>query len=195
MIPPLTDVFAQLTDYRSRTSNQHPLSQTLALIVIALLNGESGMRGIARWLAERRWEMRKYFGLKNGQVPGYGTVRRTLQGINIQELEQGLQAWAELVVRVKLGQEGYHLALDGKSLRGSRENEVAALHVLAAFVQDLGIVLAQRAVGEKTNEIPIARELLTDLTLNGVVVTADAMHTQRATTELIVEKGGTTSCR
>ncbi len=195
MIPPLTSVFATLNDYRSRTSNRHPLSQTLALIVIALLNGESGLRGIARWLAENRWELCKYFGLKNGQVPSYGTVRRALNGVNLQELEREWQVWAEQVVRAMNGQAGYHLALDGKTLRGSREEDVPALHVLAAFAQELGIVLAQRAVGAKTNEIPIARELLTDLTLNGVVVTADALHTQRETTELIVEKGGTISCQ
>jgi predicted transposase YbfD/YdcC len=56
-------------------------------------------------------------------------------------------------------------------------------------------VLAQQAVGEQTNEIPVARPLLEQLTLEGVLVTADALHTQKATTEVIVAKGGTTCCR
>lgn len=192
MIPLLTTVFARLTDYRSRRSKRHPLSQTLALIVIALLNGEQGLRGIARWLEEHRWQLQEPFKLRGGQVPSYGTVRCALLGVDVEELEQGLQEWAEQVIGAKTGQAGYHLALDGKTVRGSREDELPALHVLAAFVCELGIVATQHPVEDKTNKIPVARDVLTDLTLQGVVVTADALHTQRETTELIVEKGGTT---
>ena len=108
MIPPLTTVFARLTDNRSRRSRRHPLSQTLALIVIALLNGEQGLRGIARWLNEHRWQLQEPFKLRGGQVPSYGTVRRALLGVDVKELEQGLREWAEQVIRAKMGQTGYH---------------------------------------------------------------------------------------
>jgi predicted transposase YbfD/YdcC len=56
------------------------------------------------------------------------------------------------------------------------------------------MVLAQQAVDDKTNEIPVARTLLEQLTLEGVIVSADALHTHKATTEQIVAKGGTTCC-
>ena len=64
--------------------------------------------------------------------------------------------------------------------------------VPSAFSHQLEIVLGQRAVGDKTNEIPEIRELLERLTLEGMLVTVDAMHTQRETAELIAEKGGPT---
>jgi predicted transposase YbfD/YdcC len=64
------------------------------------------------------------------------------------------------------------------------------LHLLSAFSHELGIVLSQRVVGSKTNEIPEARRMLEDLTLEGKLVTVDALHTQRDTAQAIVEKRG-----
>jgi predicted transposase YbfD/YdcC len=62
--------------------------------------------------------------------------------------------------------------------------------LLSAFSHELGVVLTQRAVGSKTNEIPEARHLLEDLTLEGKLITVDALHTQRDTAQAIVEKKG-----
>jgi hypothetical protein len=82
------------------------------------------------------------------------------------------------------------LSVDGKTLRGSRDGEQAAIHLLSAFRQELEVVVAQQAVDGKTNEIPVARDLLRTLTLDGLLITGDALHTQRDTAALIVEKGG-----
>jgi predicted transposase YbfD/YdcC len=63
-------------------------------------------------------------------------------------------------------------------------------HLLAAVRHGTPVTLAQRAVGEKTNEIPEAPRLLAPLDLRGQVVTADAMHVQRGLARFIVDKGG-----
>ena len=63
-------------------------------------------------------------------------------------------------------------------------------HLLAVYDPDLGTVLAQRKVGDKTNEIPLARELLAELDLQHTIVTADAMHTQTAFCEQVLAQGG-----
>ena len=55
---------------------------------------------------------------------------------------------------------------------------------------ELGVVLGQRLVGDKTNEIPEIIPLLEALTLTGKLVTVDALHTQRDTAQVILEKGG-----
>ena len=80
------------------------------------------------------------------------------------------------------------LAIDGKTLRGSG----AALDGLNAFSHQLGLVLGQRLVGSKTNEIPEIIPLMQDLTLTGKLVTVDALHTQRDTAQAILKKGGLT---
>ena len=80
MIPPLSEVFGQLSDYRAQGSGSHPLGQTLMLIFLALLSGESSFRGIADWLQEQRWRLKYPFHLRNARVPSYGTIRRGLLG-------------------------------------------------------------------------------------------------------------------
>jgi hypothetical protein len=75
-------------------------------------------------------------------------------------------------------------------LRGSGDDDHPALHLLSAFSHELGVVLTQHAVGSQTNEIPEARHLLEDLTLEGKRVTLDALHIQRETAQAIVEKRG-----
>lgn len=191
MIPPLRVVFEQLTDYRHQPSRIHPLGQTLTLIFLAVLSGETSLRGVAAWLGEQRWRLKHPFRLRNGRVPSYGTIRRALLGVDVNELEQALSRWGQTVMQQEHPDHAWHLAMDGKTLRGSGSDKTPALHVLSVFCEQLGMVLAQQAVGHKTNEIPVARQLLHQLTLDGCVITADALHTQRTTAEQIVEKGGT----
>ncbi|MEU8104481.1 ISAs1 family transposase [Nonomuraea muscovyensis] len=71
------------------------------------------------------------------------------------------------------------IAVDGKALRGARLGDGAAIHLLAALDHDTGLVLAQNDVDGKTNEITRFRPLLENLDLDGCVITADALHTQR----------------
>ncbi|MGW6791589.1 ISAs1 family transposase [Streptomyces chartreusis] len=81
------------------------------------------------------------------------------------------------------------LAVDGRTLRGSR-SDGTAVHLLAAALHDCQTVIAQRQVTAKSNEIPAFAPLLDRLVLRGVVVTADAMHTQRAHAEHVIAAGG-----
>ena len=75
--------------------------------------------------------------------------------------------------------------MDGKTMRGARTGDNPAPHLLAALDQAAGTVLTQRRVADKSNEIPALPELLAPMDLDGAVVTADAMHTQKGTAEWI----------
>ncbi|MFF3468118.1 ISAs1 family transposase [Streptomyces sp. NPDC002619] len=81
------------------------------------------------------------------------------------------------------------LAVDGKTVRGSR-TDGHAVHLLAATLHGSQTVIAQRQVAAKSNEIPAFAPLLEHLDLRGVVVTADAMHTQREHAHHIIAAGG-----
>ena len=70
------------------------------------------------------------------------------------------------------------IAVDGKTMRGARTEDNPAPHLLAALDQIRGVVVAQRRVADKSNEIPALRDLLEPLDLDGALITADAMHTQ-----------------
>ena len=93
--------------------------------------------------------------------------------------------WAKILEAEGIQQ----IVIDGKVLRRtfSRAEELSPLHLVSAFEPGYGIVLGQAAVDEKSNEI---RALLEMLDIKGTVVTADAMHTQRTTSKLIIDKGG-----
>ena len=82
------------------------------------------------------------------------------------------------------------VALDGKTLRGSAKHGVPAAHLLSAFSQRLGVTLGQRPVDDKTNEIPVAPELISQLAVAGRVWTMDALLTQRAVAQAIRDGGG-----
>ena len=82
------------------------------------------------------------------------------------------------------------IAVDGKTMRGARLGQASAPHLLSALDHATGAVLTQARVADKSNEIPAIRELLEPLNLDGVVVTADAMHTQVDTARWITRRGG-----
>ena len=71
--------------------------------------------------------------------------------------------------------------MDGKTVRGARNPDGSQVHLLAALAGQPGVVAAQTEVGAKTNEIPMIIPLLDGLDLAGAVITADALHCQRAT--------------
>jgi Zn-dependent M28 family amino/carboxypeptidase len=124
-------------------------------------------------------------------VPSYGAVRGILVRLDVEEVEARLSAWAQEVGQAHSHEKWPGIAVDGKTVRASQdEDNPAALHLLSAFSHQMQVVLGQRAVPAETNEIPVARELLEQLTLEGMLVTLDAMHAQHETAELIVEKGG-----
>ncbi|MGC9541224.1 ISAs1 family transposase [Streptomyces sp. UG1] len=80
--------------------------------------------------------------------------------------------------------------MDGKAVRGSRTDSKRAVHLPAAALHGSQTVIAQRQVAAKSNEIPAFTPLLARFDLRGIVVTADAMHTQRKTATKIVAAGG-----
>jgi hypothetical protein len=86
------------------------------------------------------------------------------------------------------------IAVDGKTVRGAKNKDGKAPHLVAALAHGIGAVLGQVAVDEKSNEIPAVRELLKAFaTLAGTVITIDAIHTQHDTAQLIISRNATTS--
>lgn len=83
--------------------------------------------------------------------------------------------------------------LDGKTIRGARDAAGNKRHLLAALAGPTAqspVIAAQAEVGAKTNEVPMARQVLGQIDLNGKIVTADALHTVKAAAEFICDHGG-----
>jgi predicted transposase YbfD/YdcC len=115
-------------------------------------------------------------------------LRRVLKNqVDPEEVDEKLGLW---VASQQPTLEGMGIALDGKRLRGSRDGETKGVHLLSAVVHGSGVVVAQMSVSEKTNEIPCVKPVLSELNLEGAIVTADSLHTQKETARHLVEDKG-----
>ena len=85
---------------------------------------------------------------------------------------------------------GEVLSLDGKTLRGIHGEEIAGVHLVSAYATRSGAVLAQAAVPGKGQELAAAKTVLGQVSLEGRVVVADALLTQREVCQQIVAGGG-----
>jgi predicted transposase YbfD/YdcC len=115
-----------------------------------------------------------------------------LRRVDREEVEAKLGAWAEGLLSGTPGSEvlAEGIAVDGKTLRGSQKQGAPGAHLLSALAHRLGVTLAQQAVADKTNEIPVMLDLVRQLILEGRVVTMDALLTQRSIAQQIVAAGG-----
>lgn len=154
-----------------------------------MLCNAQNLLAIFEWgRAHQDW-CKRNFGFKQ-RTPCTSTLHRVIKDLDIQSFETVLLQWFTNHPTAKLIETLQPLAIDGKQVRGSKTAHQTALHLLTAFSSFRGAVEGQVAVGEKTNEITHAPELLQSLDLNNKVVTADALLTQRQICEQIVHRGG-----
>jgi hypothetical protein len=126
-------------------------------------------------------------------TPCAATLHTVFRHVDRDAVEAKLGAWAEGVVVSTPGAPSAGeaaVALDGKTLRGSRKQGAPGVHLLSALSHHLGLTLAQQAVDDKTNAITQVETVLHHLVLQGRVCTMDALLTQRHVAPTIVEKGG-----
>jgi hypothetical protein len=181
----LFDLLCEFNDPRKRRGIRHKIQSVLATAICAVLAGACSFAMMAEWAAEQSKETLIRLGSKRGKPPSKRTYQRVFDSIDVAELDRQTGQWIanQLRLQPKVG-----LALDGKTARGSRDGEVAAVQLLSAVVHGSGTVVAQVAVESKTNEIPKVEPLLNELNLKGVVVTADALHTQTKTATYLVKQ-------
>ena len=185
--------FDELEDPRSTVNRQHPLNSVVVIAVMAVLAGAGGPTGIARWAAGKEEFLSKLLPLPNG-VPRKDVFRRVLACLQPAAFQVCLQNWLHSL-RVKAaaatGIEQPVLAVDGKTLRRShdRSKGLGALHSVSVWASEFGLSLGQVACGDKSNEITAIPELLRLVDIKGAIITIDAMGTQKAIAEQIIDSG------
>jgi predicted transposase YbfD/YdcC len=187
---PLIAVLAEIADPRQARGKRHPLVAILALVCVATLCGYRSYGAMAEWGRHYGVEMLAALGFTRSTPPSAATLCRVLRGLDGAAFDAAIGRWAEGVLASVPTAEPAAVALDGKTLRGSRKQGLRGSHLLAAVSRRLGLPLAQVAVDDKTNEIGAVQALLRGLVLEGRVVTMDALLTQRAVAQTIVDGGG-----
>ena len=190
-VPPapdgLLELLAQVADPRKPRGIRHGLTGVLAMALSAVITGAQSFVAIAEWAADASPEALARLGV-TGTAPSESTIRRCLQRLAPDQLDHLIGAWMWLRTSTIGGRRV--IAFDGKTLRGARDAAGNLMHLLAGLCQHTGAVLAQLAVGAKTNEIPMLTKLLDTIPdVAGAVITADALHCQRDTAEYITGRG------
>jgi hypothetical protein len=181
----LKAILQRVPDPRGKQGQDYKLCSILGLIILSLLCGRRGMKAafvLGRSLTRRQ---KARLGFVRGNSPCHATLTETLRVIDAQAL-------ADVLGSLGLQQSGgaQHIAIDGKTMRASKDSNGRAEHVLSAFCGDLQTVLGHEASRGKGLEIPDALKLLERLDVKGKIVTGDAIFCQKSITAKIVERGG-----
>ena len=193
LVRPFVSIFETLPDFRRAQGKRHPLTAVLTIVVLALLNQQNSLRQIAAWAQGLDAEARRRLPLRHNRIPSEATIRRVLHNVDVDALVQAIQDWVEEVLAALYPTtEGQGLAIDAKTLRGSRDDDedLPALQVLNALVHELGAFIHAQAVPAKTNELGIIHDFLQGLILTGRVVTGDALLTQQEVARTVLNQGG-----
>ena len=179
----LFDILCTMPDPRQRRGVRYKIQSILATALCAVLAGARSITAMAEWAAEQSPQTLRRLGSRYGRPPSERTYRRAFAIIDVAELDRRTGRWMAEQQRSLAA-----LAIDGKTLRGSADGDKGALHLLSAIVHGSGTVVAQVPVDGKTNEIPCVQPLLADLDIQGAVVTADALLTQKKIADYVVEE-------
>jgi len=203
-VPSLVEILSDIPDFRKARGIRHPLPAILTLACAAMMCGYRSQSAIAQWGSNYGEQWLHLLGFTRCKAPSQSTIHRIFDGVDINMLEGKLAQWTCSVLQaldvqaiaLQTGQSEQleAIALDGKTLRGSRKQGASDAHLLSALHQRIGLVVEQVAVADTTNEINAALLLLANLVLHGSLkgrlVTADAMFTQHKIAKAIVEGGG-----
>jgi predicted transposase YbfD/YdcC len=182
----LLELLAQVPDPRKKRGRRHPLAGLLAVGIAAVTAGSRSFAAIGQWAADAGPDVLAALGAARGPAEE-STFRRAFAMVSADRLDQVLGAW--LYARAARVGGRLVIAIDGKAVRGARNRDGKAPHLVAALAHGIGAVLGQVAVDAKSNEIPAVRELLKAFAgLAGAVITIDALHTQHDTAQAILAR-------
>ena len=189
-----------IEDFRVVNRTIFNLYDILIIVFLAILSGYSNASAFEHF-CKRNYNYLESLGLLTDEiVPSHDTFRRTLMLLNPVYLEKALNIilnnfFKKVEKYISDNGKLTHVAIDGKELRGTGRsndslNPKKNIQTLNVYNVTNGICMFSRVIDEKTNEIPVAQDLLKTLNLRNVLVSGDALHTQVLTSEIITNNKG-----
>ena len=178
--------FARLKDPRRVHRRLHQLQDIIVVALCAVIAGAQDWQQVVTFGHKRLDWLRGFLELLHG-IPSHDTFERVFDRLKPQAFQACFRDWVQAVsaaLRIK------HIAIDGKTLRGSGSAKLGPLHLVSAWASAQHLSLGQVAVDAQSNEITAIPALLELLELNGALVTIDAMGCQKAIAQKIVDQGG-----
>jgi predicted transposase YbfD/YdcC len=178
------DFFSQIPDHRLNRRKLHPVEEILLLTFCGMIAGCDSWEDLELFGKTKIDYLRRYLAFKEG-VPSDDTLRRFFRALDSETFESCFIKWVQsfqmnLAERI--------IAVDGKTSRRSFDEDNRPMHLVSAFVSELGITLGQIKTADKSNEITAIPELLSLLDIAGSTITIDAMGCQTKIVEKIIDK-------
>ncbi len=189
--------FEELEDPRSTINRLHPLPSVLTISLMGVLAGADGPTGISKWAIAKEHLLLQALDLPHG-IPSRDVIRRVLSAVKVDAFQSCFVSWLNSLrdaAKEKAGssaEDKTHMAIDGKTMKRShnRAKGLGPMHMVSAWLSEFGLTMAQVATEEKSNEITAIPELMRLIDLKGAIITIDAMGTQTAIVDQIVDGEG-----
>jgi predicted transposase YbfD/YdcC len=178
--------FSTMEDPRIDRKKLYPLIEIIFLTIAAVISGADHFTEIQMFGEANLAWLRKYLRFANG-IPSHDAIGYFFSRLDPEHFKEKFVEWIKSVATVSGGE---IVAIDGKTLRRSHDSAAnkQAIHMISAWAANAHLVLGQRKVDEKSNEITAIPQLLQMLELSGCIVTIDAMGCQKEIAAKIVEK-------
>lgn len=176
--------FAEIADFRSERNTIHPLVNVIGISILAVIGGADTWVDIERYGKSKASWLSSFLDLSHG-IPSHDTFARVFRWLDPEAFQNCFIKWT---TRLCEASGGRLLSIDGKQLRRShdRKHGREAIWMVSAWSSENRMVLGQRKVDDKSNEITAIPELLAQLDLQNCLVTLDALNTQTEIAEQIV---------
>ncbi|PSB55829.1 ISAs1 family transposase [Chamaesiphon polymorphus] len=182
----IAEHFNDIKDIRIERRKKHKLIDIITIAICAVVCGADGWEEIELYgIAKKKW-LKEFLELSNG-IPSHDTFARVFSQISPEEFNKSFLSWVKGICKKTAGE---IIAFDGKQSRNSADdkNGRGIINTVSAWATSNRLVLGQRKVEGKSNEITALPELINVLDLAGCIVTIDAMGCQREIVRKIVEK-------
>jgi predicted transposase YbfD/YdcC len=177
--------FNALPDPRQRAKVVYPLDEILLLCLLAVLGGAETFVDIARFGEKKIDLLRRFRPFRDG-TPSHDHLGDIFAALDAVAFQHCFVAWVAAVTGLPEGV----IAVDGKTLRRSyqKKGAKAPIHMVSAFAAGQRLVLGQVKVADKSNEIVAIPALLKMMSIEGAIVTIDAMGCQRDIAQQILDQ-------
>ncbi len=175
--------FEELEDPRISSLVTYPLDEILFATLCSVIAGCDDFEEVVLFAHDHLSYLRKYFSYDHG-FPKEQCLIKLFSRIDGDHFEQCFNKWLSKTVEHVKGV----IAIDGKTIRGSGHKGRKALHIVSAFMHENGLLIGQKKVNDKSNEITAIPELLDSLEIKGAIVTLEAMGCQKKIAAKIIEK-------
>ena len=175
-----------LGDKRRGQGRRHPIDTTLMIVIFATMSGYIGYRAMGNFVDRYKKELIEYLQPNKDRLPTYSTLRRVILNLDTVQFRKIFEKWVSSYF-VKNGKKW--ISIDGKTIRGSKEEDKKLVHLVSLFASDSKEILMSKSIDSKSNEIPTVQEILREFPLKDMIITTDAMHTQKENTKIITQSG------